>query len=178
MIMEIIIFFSIILIFLILAKKLPDVKNEVILKLAKIDDYKQKNDDISVKTEKISQDENIFDQAENFFQKGDYEKAEKIYIKLITLKNFDNIKIYNRLGIIYLNQNNFLDAKEAFSESIKNGGETAARYYNLALSCYGLKEFSNANEAINKALVMDKDNSKYLSLKKQIKAKINRRIFK
>ena len=52
----------------------------------------------------------LSDEGDEFFRKGNYEKAEEFYLKAAS-RNPSDPKIYARLGVIYLHQKNFNDAK-------------------------------------------------------------------
>ena len=168
MIYEIIIVLAILIIFIILARKMPSTREAV--KTNKIVSEPMKP---SVKVETIKPLKNLIDQAESFFQQGKFTEAEELYIKLAAQDPEDS-KIYNRLGIIYLEQKNYIDAKDAFKEALKHGGGKAARYYNLALACLGLQELRSALEAIEESVKLDKENIKYQQLYEQIKKRMRK----
>lgn len=150
---EVIIIMAILGIFVIVARKIPNTQKEKIA-----------HSILNKKGKSPTKFTTLSDKAESSFANGDYLNAEKAYIELASY-NPEDYKLYNRLGIIYLEQRNYSDAKEAFEVTIKLGGTKAGRYYNLALACVGLQEFRNAKEAIDQALELDKENQKYLDMK-------------
>lgn len=150
MIYEIIIILALVGIFIILGRKMSSMKKE--LQLPEIS-------------------ESLLSQAETCFQNKNFPRAEELYIKLAA-KDPTDPKIYNRLGIIYLEEKNFSDAKDAFLMAIKHGGEKASRYYNLALAYLGREEFRNALEAGEKALELEPDHSKYKDFLQDIRKRL------
>lgn len=116
--------------------------------------------------------ENSFSKADKLIAQGKLGEAEKIYLK-IAVKDPHNVKVYNRLGVIYMEKNNFLDAKNAFAEAVKLDPKKASRHYNLAIACIELKEYRSALELLAKAVDLDGKNEKYkndlLALRKKIK---------
>lgn len=164
MIYELIIISAILIIFIIVARRMPDIN-------------KKDNQDFIKpeikKKEILHQNGNLLDMAEEYFERGDFLKAEELYIQIVS-KDPEDYKTYNRLGIIYLEQRNFVDAKDAFLLAIRHGGAKAPRFYNLALAYLGLQEYRNALEAIDKAIDLEKDNQKYLDLKNDIKEKLKK----
>lgn len=101
----------------------------------------------------------ILQEADLYFQKGDYDKAEKLYIKAAA-KDPRNGKIYNKLGAIYIEQKNFADAKEAFGEALKYE-KKASRYYNYGMACMECKDYPGAFSALSRAVNMEESNKKY-----------------
>lgn len=164
MIYELIIISAIFIIFIIVARRMPDINkkdNQGFIK----PEFKKK--------EILHKNGNLLDMAEEYFERGDFLKAEGLYVRIVS-KDPDDYKTYNRLGIIYLEQKNFVDAKDAFLLTIKHGGAKAPRFYNLALAYLGLQEYRNALEAIDKAIDLEKNNQKYLDLKNDIKEKLKK----
>jgi tetratricopeptide (TPR) repeat protein len=102
----------------------------------------------------------FFQLAENDFEKKDYEGAEKNYLLAIQ-KHPSNAKIYNRLGVIYLEKKRYLKAVEVFRKAISIDDKVASRYFNLAVAYFHLKDQKRALDAIQKALAIDKGNQKY-----------------
>src|SRR4030042_2944921 len=84
-------------------------------------------------------------QADDAFDRKDFEEAEKLYVKAAA-SDPNNAKIYSRLGAIYLEQGNYYDSKEAFSQAIKIDSDTASRHINLGLAYMGLKDYFKAGK--------------------------------
>lgn len=99
-------------------------------------------------------------QADAAFRKKDYKTAEKFYLQAAT-KDPDNARIYNRLGVIYLQTKNYKDAVEAFRGSIKFDDRVASRHYNLALAYLGKKDYRSAQKAVEEAIRLEPTNDKY-----------------
>lgn len=167
MIYEVIIIVALVGIFIILARKVPSIRSTKPL-MQSINIPKN-----NYQREKVNKSfsKNSIDQAELLFKEGRFDLAEELFIKLAATTPEDP-KIYGRLGIIYLEQKNYIDAKDAFKEAIKHGGVSGTRYYNLALAYLGLQEFRNASEAIEEAIKLDSDNDKYQKLSNEIDNKI------
>lgn len=102
-------------------------------------------------------------QADDAYEHKDFDKAEELYIK-IAASEPNNAKVYNRLGAIYLEQENFYDAKDAFAQSIKLAPDNASRHVNLGLAYLGLKDYFKATQAFTNALDLDPKNNKYQKL--------------
>lgn len=60
----------------------------------------------------------LIEEASGYFGKGNLEKAEKLYIDIIT-KDPKNVRAYKGLGKIYKRQRNFKDAKASFEQVLK-----------------------------------------------------------
>jgi tetratricopeptide (TPR) repeat protein len=99
-------------------------------------------------------------QADAAFRKKDYKEAEKYYLQA-AVKDPDNARIYNRLGVIYLRTKNYKDAVEAFRGSIKFDDRVASRHYNLALAYVGKKDYRLAEKAVREAIRLEPTNDKY-----------------
>lgn len=107
----------------------------------------------------ISLDELII-QADRLMTAGDLKGAEENYLKAAA-RMPNNPKLYNRLGIIYLQQKNFADARDAFLAGLKYDDRIAGRHYNLAQAYLGLGREEKAKVALKKALELDPNNAKY-----------------
>jgi tetratricopeptide (TPR) repeat protein len=80
----------------------------------------------------IKTDTNInLKKAEELFRKRQYISAEKWYLEAIKVDP-RNDKIYSRLGMIYIDQKNYSDARDALEEAIKIDPSVASRYFNLS----------------------------------------------
>jgi len=60
----------------------------------------------------------LLESASGYYGKGDFGRAEKIYIEIIT-KDKRNARAYKGLGRIYKRQRNFIDACSSFEQAIK-----------------------------------------------------------
>ena len=190
MIFEIIIIVSVIVVFVILARRLPDLikkqdnqkvdnqKQEIVPQTPKIEQNPKPAQSFWSTVKKVEKVENKvpekeksnFEKGDMNFKSGNYKEAEKCYIKAAS-SDPNNPKIYNRLGIIYLEQKNYRDAKDAFSEVLKFDDKIASRHVNYGLACIQLKNFDEGIKAYEKAAKLEPKNKKYQELLRDIKAK-------
>lgn len=178
MFIEIIFFACIVVILVIFFRKLPDIINFKTNKTEKTDVFAKNG--LQTKTnfsnfgslffDKRQSLEELLEIASKLFEQGKYSSAEKIYLKIAT-RDPKNLRVYNRLGVIYLEQKNFFDAKEAFLQAIKLDPKKASGHFNYAISAIELKEYRNATDALEHALKLDKNNKKYRQLLAEIKMK-------
>lgn len=117
-------------------------------------------------TEQSAPAENFFEQADQAFSNKDFGLAEKLYIQAAT-QDPDNPKIYSRLGVIYLQQKNYKDARDALLSALKYDDMVASRHYNLALAYQGLGNTKQAFLAVKQALSLDPSNDKYELLRQK-----------
>lgn len=92
--------------------------------------------------------------AEALFAHNKVTEAEKIYIELIT-KNPLQPLYYNRIGIIYLEQGNYEDAKDAFREAVRLEAGNDSAYNNLGTAYYNLERYWEAVEAYEKSIQLN-----------------------
>lgn len=111
-----------------------------------------------------------FEEAETAFKMKDYRKAETLYIEAAR-ENPRNVKVFNRLGVIYLEQKNYEDAIEAFKTAVKYDDKVCTRYYNLALAYIGQGSYKEAGKNLQEAIKLSPDNSKYKQVLEQIEKK-------
>jgi len=100
------------------------------------------------------------EKADDLFKKGQYISAEKWYIEAARETPKD-AGIYSRLGIIYLQQKNFIDAEEAIKEAVKIDDKVASRFFNLSYACWCQSKFHDAINYAKRACRLDVRNSKY-----------------
>ena len=103
----------------------------------------------------------LMELADGALDRGDLDQAEKYCIQAVT-KTPDNPKIYNRLGIIYLQLKNYADARDAFLTSLRFDDRIASRHYNLFLAYMGLGRGEKAKVSLRKAIDLDPKKEKYL----------------
>lgn len=72
----------------------------------------------------------LFDKAINAYKKGNYEKAERFYKKVLE-KQPANVHIYNNLGLVFRKQKKIKKANESFNKAINLNPKFAEPYYNL-----------------------------------------------
>lgn len=170
MIFEVIIIISAVIIFILVARRLPDLKKENTVKFNLFEKTKQKTSDFW-NDEKINyKNKTNFEIGNSYFDKGNYKEAEKYYVKAAA-EDPQNPKIYNRLGIIYLEQKNYRDAKDAFLEVLKFDDKKASRHINYGLACLNLRNYKEAIDSFEKAVKLEPKNQKYKAILKEAKAK-------
>lgn len=103
---------------------------------------------------------NVMQEAEDAFAIKDYRKAERLYLRLAT-EDPKNPKVYGRLGVIYLEQKNYEDARDALQAAIRLEPNVATRHFNLALTYIELGSKAKAIAAMESALKYDPSNRKY-----------------
>ena len=148
---------AVVLIFLILARRLPVAAQFEIKEVEKPKEEKKE-----VTPEKVIA-LSLIDQADEAYNAKDFNKAEQIYIK-IAAHEPNNDKVYSKLGQIYLNQKNYYDAKDAFLQAIKLEPENIEYDINLSAAYMGLKDYFKASQALLKALEQEPKNKKYREL--------------
>lgn len=194
MIWQIIIIICIAVLIFLLVRKMPSIIKLNLPKLSKKDfmqNPKDVNTQFDTKTEnvvdntsqkiktfhffgKVNNDQALFEEADRLFKDNKLNEAEKIYLKIAT-NNPQNVKVYNRLGVIYMEKRNFSDARDAFAEAVRLDPQKASRHYNLAMASIELKEYRNAVESIEKAIKLENKNEKYKKLLIDLKNKIKYR---
>lgn len=112
---------------------------------------------------------NLNQEADDLFAIKDYRKAEKLYLKLAA-DDPTSPKIYSRLGIIYLEQKNYEDARDAFQQAIKFEPGIASRHFNLAISYLNLGSPAKAMHSLEQALKHDPANRKYRKMLDDVKS--------
>lgn len=106
-------------------------------------------------------------QANNSFAAKNFLKAEEFYIKAASYDP-NNPKIYSRLGIIYLKQGKYHDAKESLKYAISLDDSTAIHFFNISIACMKLGEMDEAISHLKRAVSLEPDNEKYHEILKQI----------
>ncbi|MFH0905148.1 MAG: tetratricopeptide repeat protein [bacterium] len=145
---EIIVFVATVLILVIVLHKLP-VDADVALKQASGEGSRVKN---------------IRAQADEYFEQGELKQAEKLYLKLLE-KEPEDATLYNKLGLIYLADKNYKDAKAALKQALKLEPENDTFHNNLGLLFYELEDYENAIEAYEKSIsINDKIASRLVNL--------------
>lgn len=106
--------------------------------------------------------------ADTLFAQKSYDKAERIYLQLARQEP-KNPKLYNRLGVLFLERENYTDAREAFQAALAIDDSRASRHYNYAMACYHLGQLRLAQDAVIQALKRDPRNAKYQAFAEQIR---------
>jgi len=108
--------------------------------------------------------------ADDLLQRGSVILAEELYRELLEINSTDP-KLYNRLGIIALENQKFIEAKDFFTQSLNFGQNNSARLYNLALANIGLEDYEKAKEAVSKAIQLEPGSQKYQDLLEELRNK-------
>ena len=90
-----------------------------------------------------------------------YQEAEQVYIKAIRFKPQEipfDIEMLVKLGLIYIKQERWYDAKVIFKQIIKNDPETSFAYRYLGYALTQLGESNDAEKALMKANILDIEN--------------------
>lgn len=106
--------------------------------------------------------------ADALYAQKNFEKAERLYLQLAK-KDPRNPKLYNRLGVLFLEQSNFTDARDAFQAALAIDDSRASRHYNYAMACYHLGQYRESQDAMIQALKRDPKNPKYQEFAEQIR---------
>lgn len=149
---EIIIFLATVIAIIMILRKLPvDVQTEV-----------SKDPDKTEKTEEKIM--SLQEQADGAFEANDLKKAEKLYLKILSEEPTDAF-IYNRLGLIYLQDKNFKDAASALKHALKIDPDNDTFLNNLGLLYYETENYDEAVEAYEKSLeINDRVSSRLVNL--------------
>lgn len=105
----------------------------------------------------------ILEMAEQYFKVKNFKTAENLYLKAASLSPTEP-KIYNRLGIIYLENKNFRDAVAAFEQAVKIDPNVALRHANLGIAYLEMKKYTLAERAFKEAAKLNPGNKKYKKL--------------
>lgn len=131
-----------------------------------IDEGKKKEDEATASLVAAT----YFDQAEEAFKRHDFRRAETLYLEAAR-ENPHNSKIFNRLGVIYLEQQNFGDSIEAFKTALQYDDKVGSRHFNLALAYIGQGNYEEALNSLRKAIQFDAKNDKYKKILEEVAKK-------
>lgn len=111
-----------------------------------------------------------FEQAEEMFAKKDWRRAERLFLEAAR-ENPHDAKIFNRLGVIYLEYKKFHEAIEAFEAALKYDDKIGSRHFNLALAYLGQGSFEQAKASLMRAVSLSPNNEKYHEVLEEVKKK-------
>ena len=94
------------------------------------------------------------EQADEYFENGELRRAEHLYLKILA-KEPNDATLYNKLGLIYLRNKNFKDAKSALKQALKLEPENDTFYNNLGLLYYEMEDYDAAIEAYEKSVAIN-----------------------
>ncbi|MEA1909858.1 MAG: tetratricopeptide repeat protein [Patescibacteria group bacterium] len=153
---ELLIFVATIVLLFVVLGKLP-LEEEVVTKL--VAEAKQHDDE-----EGGPKKENALTRADKYAGSGDYVKAEKIYLRLIT-KDPQDASLYNKLALVYLSKKAFADAKHALDQALQLEPDNDTFYNNQGLTAYSQGEYDEAVEAYEKSIeINNKVASRFMNL--------------
>lgn len=94
------------------------------------------------------------DRAQEMIDAGDLKAAEDLLIEMVE-KDPKNPHLYNKLGFIYMKQENYTDAKEAFKASLKLDRHNDLIHNNLGLALFNQGRYIEAIEAYLKSIQLN-----------------------
>jgi len=155
--LDLIFFVATLIILIIILRKLP-LEKEVVEKIA----YEARHsDDEDVDDKK---DTDLLSKADGLAQSGDYNKAEKSYLKLVSLDP-QNASLYNKLALVYLGKKDFKDAAKALDQALTLEPDNDAFYNNLGLLLYQQGSYDEAVESYEKSIeINNKVASRFMNL--------------
>lgn len=146
---EIIVFLSTVIALIMILKKLP-VDREL--------------EAVKAVTELEGKEKTLREQAEDYFEAGEMKKAENLYLRVLN-RDPDDAALYNRLGLIYLQEKNFRDAAAALKQALKLEPENDTFYNNLGLLYYEIGQYDDAIDAYEQSIeINDKLPSRLVNL--------------
>lgn len=155
--LELIIFVATLIILIIILRKLP-LEKEVVKKIA----YEARQSDEDDSSNNLDTD--LLSRADSLSQSGDYNKAEKIYLKLVSLDP-QNAGLYNKLALVYLGKKDFKDAAKALDQALTLEPDNDAFYNNLGLLLYQQGNYDEAIEGYEKSIeINNKVASRFMNL--------------
>lgn len=119
---------------------------------------------LKIASGKGSEAKNQLATADELFEQGETKKAEKIYLKLLD-KDTKDATLYNKLGLVYLADKNFKDAKSSLRQALKLEPNNDTFYNNLGLLYYEIGKYDDAIEAYEESVgINDKIASRLINL--------------
>lgn len=111
--------------------------------------------------------ESLLARAEEAFAQKNWVEAEDYYLRVAASKP-DLPRVYNRLGIIYLERKNYKDARDAFLTTLKFDDQVASRHFNLAMAYSGMGNKRKAEAALKQAMSLHPHNDQYEKMLKKL----------
>ena len=157
--LELVIFLATVVLLILVLKKLP-LEKEVVKKLA-YEARQQSGEDMD-ETDDGSED--LLNKADHLAQAGEYSKAEKVYLKLVT-NDSQNASLYNKLALVYLGKKEFKDAAKALGQALTIEPDNDTFYNNLGLLLYQQERYDEAIESYEKSIdINNKVASRFMNL--------------
>jgi Flp pilus assembly protein TadD len=135
---EIIIFLATIVLAIMLIKKLP-------VDLVSDEKGAEKESD---------KEKSLRERADEHIEAGELRKAEHILLRIIAAEP-DDASTYNKLGMIYLQEKNFKDARSSLKQALKLEPDNDTFHNNLGLLSYQRGDYDDAIEAYEKSIEID-----------------------
>lgn len=156
--LELIIFTATIVLLIIVLRKLP-VEQDVIKKITheahQLEEDENKNTSVT---------DDLLDKADNLAQAGQYVRAEKIYLQLVT-SNPQDASLYNKLALVYLGKKEFKDAAKALDQALTLEPDNDTFYNNLGLLLYQQGKYDEAIESYERSIeINNKVASRFMNL--------------
>lgn len=147
--LEVVVFVATVIALIIVLRKLPVDMGEVVKAGGK---------------KKSKKANGLREEADEHFEKGELREAEKAYLKLLK-EHPDDATLYNKLGLVYLENKGFKNAKSALHQALKLEPENDTFYNNLGLLYYEMGRYDDAIEAYERSIdINDKIASRLVNL--------------
>ena len=158
--LELIILVATVVLLVIVLNKLP-LEKEVVKKLA----YDAKKIEQGEDGEEASEtDTDALQRADHYAQDGQYKRAEKLYIKLIS-EDPQEASLYNKLALVYLGNKEFEDAARALDQALQLEPDNDTFYNNLGLLFYQQGDFEESVENYERSIdINNKVASRFMNL--------------
>jgi tetratricopeptide (TPR) repeat protein len=108
----------------------------------------------------------------NDYYSSDYEKAKKIFERIIALSP-NNYRAYYNLGITYFNLGQIENARSSYETALKIKPDYKYCYYNLGLAYESIERYEEALKYYEQALEIDPNFSYALTAQSQIRHKLD-----
>ncbi len=102
-------------------------------------------------------------QGEEAFRNKEYEIAAHIY-EVLLKEQPNNPKFSNRLGIVYMEQEKFHEARDVFRTVLRFDEQVASRHANLAMAEFALGHRLTAIRYVKRAIALAPNTKKYTDL--------------
>lgn len=109
----------------------------------------------------------IFFLANSQFYQGKYDVAVNNYKRVLEL-DFNRADVHNLTGVCYLLQNNYLTARDYFSQATLLDKTFGVAFYNLGRVHFGLQDKSAALQSLNQSYVLNPKDSNCVALMSQL----------
>lgn len=157
--LELIIFAATVILLVMILKKLP-LEKEVVKRLAHEASQLDKDEAESTSTG----EEDALSRADRLAQTGEYSKAERIYLRLIS-QDPQAASLYNKLALVYLGEKNYKDAANALEQALQLEPDNDTFNNNQGLLQYQQEQYDEAVESYEKSIAINnKVASRFMNL--------------